>query len=171
MIARGEQRFTGLTMNVTSVMPEHRPTVKQYRGWLHNEYTESARDQRWSRVALTAAASSRHGSQMSAIAVQGGRVVSTSVNRRRNDPTTVSWQHCSFHAEEGLVRQRANLVGATVYVARLTRAGTAGMARPCLRCFLLLAGAGVRRVVWTAPKEELGTEDCTTCCQTYRDQH
>jgi tRNA(Arg) A34 adenosine deaminase TadA len=113
---------------------------------------------RWIQQTLALAATSQHGYRMGALAVQGGRVVAQSVNRRRNPPSAVPWVHCSFHAEAGLVRVRPELSGSTVYVARLTTAGRAALARPCSDCHALLSDAGVRRTVWTASSTTLGVE-------------
>jgi tRNA(Arg) A34 adenosine deaminase TadA len=120
--------------------------------------TATAKDMRWIQQTLALAATSQHGYRMGALAVQGGRVVAQSVNRRRNPPSAVPWVHCSFHAEAGLVRVRPELSGSTVYVARLTTAGRAALARPCSDCHAMLSGAGVRRTVWTASSTTLGVE-------------
>jgi tRNA(Arg) A34 adenosine deaminase TadA len=120
--------------------------------------TATAKDLRWIQQTLALAASSQHGTRMGALAVQGGRVVAQSVNRRRNPPSAVPWVHCSFHAEEGLVRARPDLTGSTVYVARLTTAGRAALARPCSECHASLCAAGVRRTVWTASANTVGVE-------------
>jgi tRNA(Arg) A34 adenosine deaminase TadA len=122
----------------------------------------TAKDRRWINQTISLASSSQHRFPMGAIAVQGGRVIAQAVNRRRNSPTTVEWAHCSFHAEHALVRTRQNLAGSTVYIARLTSSGQPALARPCLSCHRLLAGAGVRRAVWTSAAGCVGVDTLTT---------
>lgn len=58
--------------------------------------------------------------------------------------------HFSVHAEMALALYGyAAMQGQRVYVARLLRDGTWGLAKPCEVCMGLLVQAGVRRVVWT----------------------
>jgi tRNA(Arg) A34 adenosine deaminase TadA len=135
-----------------------RVSSSRYRTDVPACYETTAKDRRWIRQALVLAASSTHGYRMGALAVQGGRVVAQSVNRRRNPPSAVPWVHCSVHAEAGLVRNRPDLSGSNVYVARLTTGGRAALARPCSECHSLLSEAGVRRTVWTASSTSLGVE-------------
>lgn len=93
---------------------------------------------------------------MAAAAVHGGRIVAVSVNALRNSPMQVSWESCSRHAEAALAR--ADIAGATVYVARIRRDGSTGIARPCRRCMDVLTRAGARQVVWTAENGSAGME-------------
>ena len=118
------------------------------------------RDRRWLRVALVAACSSTHSAPTGAIAVKGGRMLASAYNRRRSLPAVVGWPHCSFHAEQGLVRLGARLDGSTVYVARVGIDGESAMARPCRWCHTLLSEAGVRRVVWSTGAAVLACEWC-----------
>jgi len=112
---------------------------------------------RWLGRARELAVRSQHPTRMGALAVTGGRVIAEGVNQRRNTPRLVDWPDCSRHAEAVLVR-RADLAGATVYVARVLRGGDDGMARPCRYCLGQLIEAGVRQVVWTAGPGATGVE-------------
>ena len=114
------------------------------------------RHRRWLRRTLDVARRSQHRQPMAAAAVHGGRIVAVAVNSRRNSPAHVEWSGCSRHAEAGLAR--ADIEGATVYVARLRRDGSAGIARPCRQCMATLAVAGARQVVWTAANGQAGME-------------
>lgn len=75
-------------------------------------------------------------------------MVGFGLNVPRNDPKQVSWCSCSRHAEQVLGR-RCDLLGTTVYVARVKGDGSLGLARPCKYCLPLLSQAGVRRLVWS----------------------
>ncbi len=114
------------------------------------------RHRRWLARTLEAATRSRHRYRMAATAVHGGRIVAVSVNTLRNSPLQVAWEGCSRHAEAALAR--ADIAGATVYVARIRRDGRAGLARPCRRCMDVLAQAGARQVIWTAENGMAGVE-------------
>jgi hypothetical protein len=114
------------------------------------------RHRRWLTRTIELARRSRHHQKMAATAVQGGRVIIGSVNSLRNHPRHVTWEACSRHAEAGLTR--ADIEGATIYVARLKRDGTPGLARPCRRCMELLTAAGARQVVWTAGDGHAGVD-------------
>ena len=57
----------------------------------------------------------------------------------------------SYHAEEVAIRRAGNVEGATIYVARVTRSGDLGIAKPCLRCSEMLITEGVSTVVWSTP--------------------
>ena len=130
-----------------------------YRYDLAQLTADTGRDGRWMKRALILASTSQHTRRMGAIAVMSGRILAEATNRRRNPPSSVSWWDCSFHAEESLVRQRPDLHGATVYVARLNASSEPAMARPCTKCHDRLVRAGVRRTVWTASVSgDLGVE-------------
>lgn len=57
----------------------------------------------------------------------------------------------SYHAEEVVLSRAGDPRGATIYVARLTKSGSMGMAKPCERCQQLLLENGVCTVVFTEP--------------------
>ena len=89
--------------------------------------------------------------RVGAVLIKSGRVLSTGVNRYRNNPSMVEVSGVSYHAEEVALRRAGNTAGATIYVARLTRSGKIGDARPCKRCQALLLEHGVSTAVWTEP--------------------
>jgi tRNA(Arg) A34 adenosine deaminase TadA len=53
----------------------------------------------------------------------------------------------SCHAEARVLRKAG--FGATVYVARVKRDGSLGMAKPCVHCMAALKSRGVEMVYWT----------------------
>lgn len=61
-----------------------------------------------------------------------------------NDPTWTPGLHAEVHACLGISEHL--LVGATLYVARLTRGNRLALARPCEMCERFLVGAGIGEV-------------------------
>ncbi|MGW8355506.1 hypothetical protein [Streptomyces wedmorensis] len=86
--------------------------------------------------------------RVGAVLVAGNRVLTWSPNLRRNDPL-VDFRHATFHAEEAVLRRARNTTRAIIYIARVNRAGTPLLAKPCLRCQHALASAGVIRAHYT----------------------
>lgn len=110
----------------------------------------SMSDVRWMRLATLQAESAPHPQwRVGALLVRGGSVLAAGSNRYRNHPAQVALGDVSYHAEEVVLRRAGNPQGATLYVARVTRSGLLGLARPCESCSGLLAAAGVHTVVWT----------------------
>lgn len=50
------------------------------------------------------------------------------------------------------------LQGATVYVARINRAGELRMARPCDSCLSVLTAAGARKIVYSTDEGKIASE-------------
>lgn len=114
--------------------------------------TITTSDLRWLRHALTQADQAPHVRwRVGAVLVRGGRVVGTGYNRYRNNPSQVEVGEVSYHAEEVALRRAGDARGATLYVARITRSGELGLAKPCHRCMSDIIGAGVSSVLWTTP--------------------
>jgi len=109
-------------------------------------------DIRWLRYALQQAEQAPHDRwRVGAVLVRGGSVLSTGFNRYRNDPAQVEFGHASYHAEEVALRRSGDAEGSTIYVARVTRSGLLGLAKPCPRCTDMLITEGVSTVVWSTP--------------------
>lgn len=89
--------------------------------------------------------------KVGAVLVSGSRVLAASPNLYRNSPL-IDFRHATFHAEEAVLRRVAKASGAVAYVARIDSYGAARIARPCERCQVALAAAGVRRVFFTDNK-------------------
>lgn len=96
--------------------------------------------------------------RVGAALVRGGSLYGVSTNRYRNDPRTGPYSGVSWHAEEMLLRQCGDAEGATLYVARVTKSGLVGLAKPCDRCTEMIIDAGLKRVVWTTPH---GLDSCS----------
>lgn len=110
------------------------------------------RDQKWLaravRVAEQSTCRQRHG----AVLVKGNRVLAVAVNRFRNHPSNVSnpKTDATVHAEVAVVSAVGSVEahGATVYVARVNKAGYPVLSKPCGRCQDWLDAIGVK-AVWT----------------------
>jgi tRNA(Arg) A34 adenosine deaminase TadA len=77
-------------------------------------------------------------------------------NSRKSHPWLVKQgfpAYSDIHAEMRAVMysllQRLGLDGQTLYVARVCRDGTLGLAKPCKYCMAVLVTSGLKRVVWT----------------------
>lgn len=81
-----------------------------------------------------------------ALLVRGGAILSSAPNKHRNPPA-ISYLGSSVHAEVAALR-RANAVGATLYVVRLSPSGLA-LSRPCERCWTAIERSGVKAVVYS----------------------
>lgn len=110
----------------------------------------STSDLRWINVAVQQALLAPHDKwRVGAVLVGGGRVLSTGFNRYRNDPSQVEPGGVSYHAEQVALRKAGDAQGSTIYIARVTRSGLIGLAKPCEACQELLAEHGVNTAIWT----------------------
>jgi len=66
------------------------------------------------------------------------------------------WSDLHAELRAVLMAGESDCKGATVYVGRLKRNGTVGLAKPCEYCMAVLVNVGVKRVVWTT---ESGVEE------------
>jgi tRNA(Arg) A34 adenosine deaminase TadA len=112
----------------------------------------STSDLRWMNLAAQQALMAPHDKwRVGAVIVRSGRVLSTGYNRYRNDPAQVEPGGVSYHAEQVALRKVGDAEGSTIYVARVTRSGLIGLAKPCEMCQDLLQSHGVHTAVWTTP--------------------
>lgn len=55
--------------------------------------------------------------------------------------------HAEFDAiRDAALRQRFEIKGAAIYIHRLKKDGTSGIAKPCSHCARMLSKAGIRRI-------------------------
>lgn len=90
--------------------------------------------------------------KLAAVAVKGGSLLATGMNKQRFPPTAEDFLGSSQHAEIHCMNQvtASKLRGADLYVARVTvKGGQIAMAMPCSRCMRSIHEAGVSRVYFT----------------------
>ena len=92
-----------------------------------------------------------------AIIVKGGRVLAIGRNRDKTHPSSVFYNNGerilkTIHAELDAisrVKDKRQLRGATIYVARMGRSGHPGMSCPCEMCQDLINKYGFKKAVYT----------------------
>lgn len=94
--------------------------------------------------------------RVGAVIVKGGRLLSSGCNKTRYSKHTARNQYESIHAEEAAIIRiltKPNglqlLAGATLYVSRIKKDGTTGLAKPCEPCQKLINSVGIRKVIYT----------------------
>lgn len=104
-------------------------------------------------LAVSTAEKSNHDKwKLGSVLWRGGSVISTGHNRVRNDPSVVEdekYFHCTVHAEVDAIRNARDPVGAKLFVARITRGGNLGLAKPCQRCMETIKASGIKKVYYT----------------------
>lgn len=86
------------------------------------------------------------------VILKGKRVLSTGFNSiRYNRETRLSTLHSEAAAITKMVKAKrlSELVGATMYVTRYTKAGTISCAKPCPTCMELIQAVGIKKVYYT----------------------
>lgn len=112
----------------------------------------SKTDQKYLDRALALAALSDMKQRHGALIVKGGRVVSFGFNTFRNLPHhDMPGFDYTYHAEDSALRQvgPADLNGAKIYVARLSRLGLPALSRPCDNCMAHILKVGIKEVIYT----------------------
>ena len=102
--------------------------------------------------------------RVGAVVAKGGRILSVGHNEIRHMAIIKRPYPESTHAEMAaigkLLKQRRlhDLVGATMYVSRIGRAGEHRLARPCVDCEQLCRAVGIKRVIFTTSEGTDGYE-------------
>ena len=104
-----------------------------------------------------------------ALIVRGGSVISVGYNRRSTNAFVEHYTDqvrgggrgysLSTHAEMDAVaqaRDKTDLTGCKIYVARRRMDGEIGLARPCEICQTVLWSYGIRKAYYTIDKENFG---------------
>jgi tRNA(Arg) A34 adenosine deaminase TadA len=88
--------------------------------------------------------------RMASIVVKSGRVLGGDVNLNKISPLTPP-NRFSTHAEIRAMKvaRRSNLIGSTLYVARLDSTDSYALARPCAWCVEHMQGILINKVVYT----------------------
>lgn len=93
-----------------------------------------------------------------AVIAKAGRILAVGRNRNKTHPESITLDENgdrilkSIHAELDAifkVKNKEQLRGATIYVARLGRGGDPGMSCPCTMCQALIGKYGLKRAVFT----------------------
>lgn len=93
--------------------------------------------------------------KIGAVITKGGRVLASACNQTRYSRLTgKNWT--SIHAEEQAIYRVLNapnglrkLAGSTLYVTRIKKDGTTGLAKPCNKCQQLINSVGIKKVIHT----------------------
>lgn len=104
------------------------------------------------RVAEASECNQRHG----AIVVRAGSVLSTGLNKWRNDILTSGILFdegrstaVSVHAEIDALSRAKYTKGATLYIARINKKGTPRFSKPCKNCAKAIKEAGISKIIYT----------------------
>jgi len=107
--------------------------------------------------ALQLAKTSKYRHQHGAIIVKNGNVISQGVNYKVNNPRQITDPKtgAGIHAEVAAIKasRGADLNGAVIYVARVSKCGDPVMSKPCDRCQNSLREAGIKKVYYTIDSE------------------
>lgn len=114
------------------------------------------------RLAKKLAAKSKfHRARVGAVIVKGARVLATGFNRIGYSKYLPCRPYPeSIHAEQqailSLLRddRLSDLANSTIYISRILRNNSTGLARPCSVCSDLIRSVGIRRVVYTTVNGE-----------------
>lgn len=96
--------------------------------------------------------------KMGAIVVKQGKVIGVGVNQKRSDPFQKRFGKNSLciyiHAEISAIKNSlkntdGNLNGSSIYIARIKKDGSTGLAKPCPGCRGALAHFGIDSAFWT----------------------
>lgn len=116
-------------------------------------------EQAYLSVARYFAAKSKSNKKHGAVVVKSGRVLGTGYNKDKNHPLFVSPEHikkyCSRHAEVEAIRDaRADVAGATLYVARVNNKGIDRYSKPCNLCEEVIQQSKIKKVIYTESQEQ-----------------
>lgn len=104
------------------------------------------------RATLEAVKSCFRQHKVGAVVAKGSRILSTGYNSRQHSSLL---QTSTRHAEAAAIlkilkeRRQHDLVGADLFVTRITGGGRVGMAKPCRACEGLARSVGIRKVFYT----------------------
>ncbi len=121
--------------------------------------------------------------RLAAIIVRGGNVVSVGYNRRNFNGfveyyTDLAKNRPGFcvstHAEHEAIlkaREKTDLRGCKIFVARLRRDGTLAMSRPCTICQHVLYNYGIKRAYYSIDDETYGVMKVVNPAKLYYKDH
>lgn len=103
---------------------------------------------------------SKHKHRLGAVVVKSGNVVATGYNKigHRAKGITETELKASVHAERAAITKLLKpkhfhkLQGAKIYVSRIMKDGSFGLAHPCKHCLELIKSCGIKEVIFTNGK-------------------
>lgn len=102
--------------------------------------------------AIKVAGDSQYRWKHGAVVVRGGRVIGFAPNKFRNAPE-IDPDNVTDHAEAAVIRELLknykDLIGSTIYIARVNNQGQSMMSRPCTNCMKSIVRAGIKEIVYT----------------------
>lgn len=102
--------------------------------------------------AVDVAKTSEYRWQHGAVVAKGNKILGSAPNKFRNAPL-VAEHNVSDHAERAVIREllkvREDLRGCTIYIARINKAGSTTMSRPCNDCMKAIINSGIKEFVYT----------------------
>jgi pyrimidine deaminase RibD-like protein len=89
--------------------------------------------------------------RLGACLTRGGRLLATGINRYigTNHIARAFHKWPTIHAEVAALAKLADAKGCILYVYRVKKDGSPGLARPCVSCLAALRKYGVKRVVYS----------------------
>ena len=94
--------------------------------------------------------------RVGAVIIKGGRLLSSGCNQTRYSRLSARNMYKSIHAEEACIiklLRKPNglqlLAGATIYITRIKKDGSCGLAKPCKSCQALIDSVGIKKVIHT----------------------
>lgn len=101
--------------------------------------------------------------KLACVIVKGGSVLAVGQSKLRCNPAHCDFEmpgireRVSLHAEADALSRCGNPKGATLYVARIGRAGHVRLAKPCKGCQEKLLDAGIKKVYYSISETDVGT--------------
>jgi deoxycytidylate deaminase len=93
------------------------------------------------------------------VIVKGNRVIGVGWNQMKTHPASKaygSWLHAEVHALIGCSIESTQ--GAEIYVVRVRRCGSLGIAKPCESCAAAIQVAGIKKVHYSNNENSFETE-------------
>lgn len=85
--------------------------------------------------------------RIGAVLTKGGRILNTGFNKVGHKS---AWKDfSSVHAEEAACNLPISLTGSTLYIARIKKDNSTGLAKPCINCMAMLKSLGIKKIVYT----------------------
>lgn len=118
---------------------------------------------------------SDHRCKMGCVVVRGHRIISSGhnsaskrhafqakIDKKFFNCECAGYLHAETDALIPLIKEGADLSGASIYVYRTMRDGSVGMARPCPRCMGVIKSCGIKSINYSTPDgyacETIGVE-------------